>query len=208
MKTTAMRNHLLTATVILVTTTVCHAEEGQFYLGADLGVATVSDVKLRNISNNAKYRADIETGPRLSLNGGYEFYQWFAAGAELSVIQSGGSSDYWQAPLIGNFEFRLPNKSRFTPFVGGGPGAAYRNFSRGDGGQDRGHLAEITFAWQVNAGLRYAISDRCSVGLIYRYLDLPSSGESKFEWNSDMGEPTRVEGTRTQSISLGFGWKF
>jgi hypothetical protein len=208
MKTTAMQNHLLPAAVIFVAATLCHAEEGHFYFNADLGVATVSDVELRNVFNE-KFTAEIDVGPRLSLSGGYEFCGWFAAGAELSIIQASGSSDYWQAPLIANFEFRLPNKSRFTPFIGGGPGVAYRNFSRSDVGQDiEGHLAEVSFVWQVNAGLRYALSDRCSIGIIYRYLDLNSTGENNFEWGSDQGISTQVEGTQTQSISVSFGLKF
>jgi len=190
-----------------------YAEERRFYFGADLGVAAVNDVQLDEIDGTGQYTAKLDAGPRLSLSSGYNFYEWFSARVELSVIQnkiqSSGDSYYWQVPFLANFEFRLPNKSRFVPLIGGGPGAVYRNFYRNDVGQfARGHLSEVTFAWQVYGGLRYRISDRCSVGVLYRYPDLPSSGESEFEWNSDLGQTTRVTGTRTQSVSVSFGMKF
>lgn len=208
MKMISKRSHLFPSVmggITFLSIVAANAEERGFYFGADLGIATVSDLQLKNLSFGYRYTAKTDAGPRLSLAGGYDFYEWFGAGMELSVIGS-GSSDYWQVPLLANFEFRLPNKSRFIPLIGGGPGAAYRNFS-GDNNVD-GHLQDVTFAWQVYGGLRYKVSERSSVGLLYKYLDLPSSGEDNFTWGGDAGYPTRVKGTHTQSVSISFEMRF
>jgi len=190
-----------------------------FYFDVDLGVAVVNDIKLvsQGIARS-ELTAELSAGPRLSLGGGYNFYEWFGAGLELSVIQNeiqdahgAGDYYYWQVPLMANFEFRLPNKTRFTPMIGGGPGVAYRNFYRNvaeENEDGRGHMVDYSFVWQVYGGLRYRISDRCSLGVMYKYLALPSTGESNFEWGGDNGINTRVSGTRTQSVSASFRLDF
>ncbi len=88
--------------------------------------------------------------------------------------------------LLFNVYYDFRNSSDFTPYVGAGIGMA---FARGFASADRytaagayvahasGEGYSTNFAWQVGAGVAYAITDTVSADLGYRYLGLGHSGD-------------------------------
>lgn len=69
--------------------------------------------------------------------------------------------------LMANVWYDLPLGSSITPYVGGGIGYAENEVEHGlvMNGTEGG------FAWQLGAGANFALSDKMSIGVGYRYMD-------------------------------------
>ncbi len=83
--------------------------------------------------------------------------------------------------LLFNVYYDFRNSSNFTPYVGAGVGMAFvRGFASADiynaAGVHEAHASaeaySTEFAWQIGAGVAYAITDNVSADLGYRYLGL------------------------------------
>ncbi len=83
--------------------------------------------------------------------------------------------------LLFNVYYDFRNSTKFTPYVGAGIGLAFsQSYATTDAFLSNGtpvvHYSgsgySTNFAWQVGAGVSYAISDNVSADLGYRYLGL------------------------------------
>ena len=160
-------------------------EERGFYVGADIGGTIAESTSLKEFPD-APPGGEVEfhPGARLSLNGGYRFNNWFSLGAETGYMFNtvkGADIALSQTPFLANVEFRLPNRSRFEPFAGGGPGFSVSvitldNDTLNGGSDVDGSAADAVFAWQAYGGVRYKINDQMSVGVLYKYFAADESG--------------------------------
>jgi len=110
------------------------------------------------------------------------------------------------------FEYR-----RFTPYIGGGIGAAYIDRSRlistgnpppqaptdtfaGDDG--------FRFAWAINAGTSYAVNDNLSLDLSYRYLNISDGRIADITFGgTDFGD-VNDDGLDGHEFRFGFRYTF
>lgn len=156
-------------------------DDGQgFYLGAEAGGAVAESTSLREFPDAPPGgRVKFHTGARLGLNAGYRFTDWLSLGAETGFIVNeirGADAALVQAPILGVVEFRLPNKSRVEPFIGGGPGVSFSvlgidNDTLAEGGTEvDGADSDAVFAWQAYGGLRVRLNDHLSLGAAYKYF--------------------------------------
>ena len=197
-----------------LTSTDASAEERQGpYFTGDLGVAITDDTDLKEFPGASRgHDVEFDTGMRMSLGGGWSFSEWFRAGGEFGFIAhslKGTDAIYYQWPLMGVVEFRLPNRSPLVPFIGGGPGfstsyIAIDDDYIGDGDFVDGSGSDAVFVWQAYAGLRYKIDDNISVGVVYKYFEAEGSS---FEVDNS-SQDIRFGRTRTHSISASFSMGF
>ena len=131
---------------------------------------------------------------------GYQFNEWFRADATVGFVAPRGydargvcltcgngtissyDANITTVPILANAYVGLPNSTIFTPYVGGGIGAAY--VSVGDFTEtlanntvvNRPDHSQWNFAWQLSAGVSADILPNASVDLGYRYLN---AGEAR-----------------------------
>lgn len=76
-----------------------------------------------------------------------------------------------------------------------------------------GHAADRTrynFAWSLTAGLAYAVSDRLSLEMAYRYMDLgKNAASSVIDCTCDsQGQPLKITRLSSHDLKLGMRWNF
>lgn len=115
----------------------------------------------------------------------------------------------------------LGTYGRFTPYVGAGIGVAYHTmdspyFTQADGVTQHPHFPEriagnsdLSFAWALMAGVGYSLSERTTIDLGYRYIDL---GEIESQGVTQSGggayPEVRVEDIRAHEVKLGLRYSF
>jgi opacity protein-like surface antigen len=78
-----------------------------------------------------------------------------------------GSGSIRTFAIMANVWYDIPMSEGITPYIGGGIGYAENEVEHGlvMNGTEGG------FAWQLGAGANFAISDKMSIGVGYRYMD-------------------------------------
>jgi opacity protein-like surface antigen len=198
-------------------------QEHGFYLKGDLGAAWTHDPDLKEffgpVTPGSKVKLD--TGARFGAVGGYHVTDWFAAEFETGVtansIDSITSATRVNAvlsrvPMLLNARFEWPTKCPVTPYLGGGVGGATTIIDADPivigGTRLKGSDADVVFAYQAFAGLRYKINEHMGVGVEYHYL---ASGGP--EWKADVTSGTasdrfRLSGIESHSVSVAFTYRF
>lgn len=69
--------------------------------------------------------------------------------------------------LMSNFAYEIRNDSPFTPFVGGGVGAAWVSSPLGAGAASE---TDLTYAWQARAGVALAVGETMRLAAEYVYV--------------------------------------
>ena len=100
-----------------------------------------------------------------------------------------------------NIYYDIDTGTKFTPYVGGGIGVAHlKNKSKVAGSTPAGALdissseSETNFAWNIGAGVSYALTDNLSLDAGYRYTDYGNVKESVSQQISGLGAPLNVDG--------------
>ena len=104
--------------------------------------------------------------------------------------------------MLANGYWDFYNDSAFTPFLTAGLGMAQAEVN--DFERIGSRVVEYTeddtvFAWNVGAGVSYAVSDMFDIELKYRYLMV---ADLEFE------EGREVDGPNSHNISLGMRYNF
>ncbi len=125
---------------------------------------------------------------------GYDFYQQsdtpiraeieYAFRGNLYNSEAGpgytADTHYNMQTLLVNFYYDFYNESAFTPYVGAGIGAGFitgeYNYNIG-GNKLKGELDDTVLAWNVGAGVGYAINEQITADLGYRYLSTTNSNK-------------------------------
>ena len=100
-----------------------------------------------------------------------------------------------------NVYYDIDTGTKFTPYVGGGIGMAYlKNKTKVTGSTTAGALnlgsseSENNFAWNIGAGVSYALNDKVSIDAGYRYSDYGNVKESVSQKVPGLGAPLNVDG--------------
>lgn len=222
-----------TALALLSTATVCGEdaasgpkEKGHFYAGIDIGGNWTPNLALKEFFGPVASGSEVEldAGLRAGLRGGYQLTTWFAPEIEVGFLQNeidrvtGGSrlkdAYFSNIPFFVNGRFQYPNSSRFVPFIGAGVGfsetiLSARHMDLGGVKMDKNSSgADVVFAYQVFAGVRYEITKRISASLEYRFV---GAGASDFEIEDSTGGVNDRVGfgrSETHAISAEFQYRF
>ena len=188
------------------------AEAGPYAL-VDLGPALTQDADLKEFPGaGSGGKVKFDPGVRMSAGGGYRFAEWFRAGGEMGFIYNdidGVDGYVSHTPLLGNVEFRLPNRTPIVPFVGGGPGLSFTSIyiyeDNFDGGTFvDGWSSDTVFAWQLYGGFRWKLNDTMSLGAVYKYFEADSS-----TWDVDgTSQDIRFGKIRSHAVNVSFSADF
>ena len=191
-----MRKWMVVMAMVLMTALVGNgsqawAAEG-FYAGIQGGVVMLEDAE----ADPAK--SEMKTGYVLSGLAGYDFGAFRLEGEiayrendidKVTILNSdtdsSGDVSAWAFMVNGYFDFE--NSTAFTPYIGAGIGYARVEV---EGKADYGFLARVTWddddsglAYQLMAGVAWALSDTLALDLSYRYLgcdDIEIAGTSSY----------------------------
>ena len=199
-----------------------HAQAERVYFRFDVGPAWSQETDLDEFATEIVDGAELrfDTGLRLSVAGGYQVTDWFSAeletgfiynSADLRGINSDGEIDISRAPILANVVFQCPKSAPFIPFFGAGLGGAASVLYADDvtigATTADGSFGDFVFACQAFAGLRYAINEQMSLGLIYKYFYSDAS-----DWEPDLSIGTSgdiaVDSIQTHSVGFTFNFDF
>ena len=125
-------------------------------------------------------RLELEVAMREKVNYSEKFANAFSDWAKMDY-------EIDVATLFANIYFDFHNKTDFTPYIGGGMGAARLKASTKFSTNGSSYLASMyrdmgfdksettwNFAWNVGAGVAYTMTESISLDLGYRYADFGS----------------------------------
>jgi opacity protein-like surface antigen len=101
--------------------------------------------------------------------------------------------------LMGNLWYDFSNGSAFTPYVGGGLGAAWSNLQVNAGPVSS---TSTNLAFQIGVGAKYAISDNIDLDIGYRFKDVQN-----VNWTEPSGTLAGV-GLVSHNIQAGITFNF
>lgn len=197
----------------------------RLYIKVDGGVAWMPNADVKEIFGPVPSgtEAEFDPGPRFGFDIGYNVTDWFAAEFEtgfmansLKRITGAWDTDatFINVPLLVNAKFQLPNNTPLTPYAGVGVGGASSVLDIDELNYGNTHVwgsaADITFAWQGFAGLRYALNDKMGLGLEYHYIwSQGPSFESEDGWYWDShSDRIKFGDLQTHAISVRFDMTF
>ncbi len=123
-------------------------------------------------------------------------------------------TDITSYTLMLNFYKDLGTYRGFTPYVGAGVGAAYNiadefyftenpnllNRIRGD--------RDLSFAWALMAGVGYQVSDRTTLDVGYRYLDLGEAGSENVDNLNFYNPRFNIDDITAHEVKVGLRYSF
>jgi opacity protein-like surface antigen len=188
---------------------------GKLYVGFDVGAAFQQDILLYDTIGDSE-QVTFGTGVRLDCEMGYNFTTNWATELEIGLIDNPVKKsailgtdfmnvDLIELPIMVNVIYTRPLGRHFSAYLGGGVGGAFSDYSNEFGGTTEG---DSTFAYQGLAGFKYTISERCDLGLTYKFLGTTQHDVGAgFDSN---GNPTefKSDGTMTHAVLLVLNCKF
>jgi opacity protein-like surface antigen len=187
------------------------------YFRGDVGPAITEDIDASFFPGVGSVTLDLDPGMRFSVAGGATFGDYFGLELETGwmfneIDSISGFNDVdgylTQVPFLVNAMFQFKNNTGLTPFIGAGAGGSATGINLDDADAGTfdvdGSAADVVFAWQVFAGLKYELNENLSVGLMYKYF-----WSDDGEWDvEDTAQDIQFEGTRTHSISAVVSYRF
>ena len=201
----------------------CGPADG-LYFKADLGGNVTKDIKLLEFFGPVApgSRVRLDPGVRVGLTAGYDLCDWFgfegefgAYGNRISAVTDSQRRDscfFENAPFLANAKFHLPYYYRVSPYLGAGVGGSVSVL-------DVDHLeinditlhgssADVVFAWQAFAGLRFMINKHMGVAVEYRYFQADAPRWTADETFGTTTDQVRFGHAYTHSASVAFDWRF
>lgn len=172
-------------TMLLSISTIAYSAEGP-YVSGNLGLAILSDSDVTD-STVPGITLDIEsdTGLALGVAAGYDFGNNIRIEGEIAYQKN----DVDKASLLGvdvdltgdtsslafllNGYYDFANESAFTPFISAGLGVAeveINDFNVPGSGLPSSNDDDTVFAYQVGAGVGYAVNEKVTIDVKYRYF--------------------------------------
>ncbi len=158
------------------------AGAGNIYLNGNLGAVWLSDSDLSQ-SDGTSGKAEYDVGFGITGAAGYDFGKFRVEGEvgyrkndydKVGVdgqtkVNTGGEVTGWDFMVNGYFD--VENESDFTPYFGGGVGAAILDSSSlNAGGITMSSGDDTVFAYQAIAGVAYTFAEVWMVQLEYRFF--------------------------------------
>lgn len=179
------KNLLITFVCVLAfffSTTVYSAEG--LYVSGNLAFAMASDSDLTDSTvPGVTVNTEFDTGLALGAALGYDFNRFRVEG-EISYqktdidkvtmgISADASGDISSLAFLINGYFDFVNDSAFTPYISAGLGYAQidlNDFNVAGSGEPDYSQDDTVFAYQIGAGIGYAVSEKLTIDLKYRYF--------------------------------------
>lgn len=165
-----------------------------------------ADLEALGATKNS-YRISDET-PGLALAFGTKFYDFRAelalqgnTGFDKSVIDGAVKAKVQNYAGFLNLYYDIPTGTALTPYIGGGVGLAHNKATLKDSFV-KYHNSNSYFAWQLAAGLNYALTDNLVADLGYRYTDY-----GKVNVVNENGVKYRVNDIRMHNVTLGLRYE-
>ena len=178
----------------------------QGFLTFEGGVALTQNTMIHDSEGSTRFSFD--TGLRFDLKGGAIFSSGWGFDLDLGVIYAPlkgnplgtdvGNLELYEIPMMVNILYTFPHSGRLRAYIGGGIGGAYGIFT-GNGTSLFGFTSDLTFGYQGITGINYALSDRCDVGVSYKFLGTTEH---------DLGSGVSMDGTLTHSFMAALTIKF
>lgn len=212
------------------------ARNGGTFINKSVGnTASVGVGAGYRINENARIDATWELRSTATLKGTDNVRILNGRGQEVADLYTHYDGSVSSQVAMVNAYYDIGNWNGLTPFVGVGIGVA-RNTVSGlttlssstinsysatapyalTGSlkdQTSGHAADRTrynFAWSLTAGLAYAVNDRLSLEMAYRYMDLgKNAASSVIDCTCDsQGQPLKITRLSSHDLKLGMRWNF
>ena len=198
--------------------------KSRFYVGADAGGVITSDPKVKQFLGpvSAGAKVSLDPGVHVGFVGGYRLTDFFSVEGETGIYGSNiknitdatmdGDATLANVPFLLNARISIPHgKCPISPYIGGGAGGSatvlsFEHHIDINGNRLHGSDADVVFAYQAFAGLRYAITERMGVGVEYHYF--VTTGPT---WEADgVGSPNKItfSGTQNHAITASFDFRF
>jgi OOP family OmpA-OmpF porin len=174
---------LLACLIVYSFSTTAYSAEGP-YVSVNIGAAMASDSDLTE-SGEPIASLESSTGFAGGIALGYGFSDNIRIEGELAYQKndidkytepgdsSNASGDTSSLALLLNGYYDFANSSAFTPFISVGIGAAkveVNDFNVEGSGEPSDSEDDTVFAYQVGLGVGYAVSEKTSIDLKYRYF--------------------------------------
>jgi opacity protein-like surface antigen len=223
MKTTIRLITMVSAALFMSATGARAADDwsDNLYLSADFGGVFQQEASLiqngssANVTFNPGIRADIDLGYKLNDSWAVELetgFMWNSMDKINGVSFSSYSQsvDIYSVPLLANVIYKVPTETSWTPYFGVGVGGVVgifdlNNTTRGARYSD----TDLTFAYQAEAGLDYALSKNASIGIAYKFL-----GTLNQHWllspklPGDTYNHLMLDGVYIHAVVVKFTWNF
>jgi opacity protein-like surface antigen len=210
--------------IVTLTSLSAWGQNSGFYIKGDLGGNITEDIELKEFFGPVTPGSQIKLDPgiRAGVSGGYQVTDWFAAEAELGVLENTINSitdatrihdaSFVNVPLLFNAKFRYPNRTPLAPYIGAGVGFSESIFDVDNvtiGSTSlSGSGSATVFAYQAFAGLRYRLNERMGLSVEYRYF-VAESPTWHAEFISGTGSDAMSFGrSQTHAFSLAFDFRF
>ena len=157
-----------------------------FYAGGQAGISIAEDVRIdRFIVPTPGAKFELNPGGRLSVFGGYNLNDFVGGQIEtgfiyndIDQVKGSGNIDgaLMHVPLLADLVLRYDRSdSPWVPYAGIGAGGDISeiwldNVRAPNGTFVDGTGADIVFAWQAFAGLRYKFAENMSLGAGYKFF--------------------------------------
>ncbi|MGQ9369541.1 outer membrane protein [Azospirillum sp. ST 5-10] len=129
----------------------------------------------------------------------------------LGGLSVSADADVTSWSIMANLYYDVPTGTAFTPYVGGGLGVAFNTVDDIDYAIGAGRIREegdtkTNFAWSLQAGVAYAMTENATIDLGYRYVDL---GEFETGGSSTVGTVESADGdVRAHEVKIGLRYRF
>jgi opacity protein-like surface antigen len=165
------------------------------YLKLDGGANFLQQITVNNFGS--EFKEDMDVGFRFDIMAGYNLNRYAGVEFETGFMynEPKNVSDVWlgAVPVLGNLVLRYPNSTPFVPFVGIGAGGAFTLLDNGDSLEN-----DFVFAYQLQGGLNYMLSEDMSLGFTYKYFATADQDYDGIE----------IEDVHNHFVGLNFSWNF
>ncbi len=200
-----MKKHLLITSVCVLVfffSAPVYSAEG-FYMSGNIGFAMASDSDLTDSTvPGVTVNTEFDTGLALGAALGYDFNRFRVEGEiayqknDIDKIDSPGvildaTGDAVALSFLINGYYDFINSSAFTPYISAGMGFAqveFNNLDISSLGFSGSNDEDTVFAYQIGIGVGYAVTEKVTIDVKYRYFDTEDSEydttESEFASNN------------------------
>jgi opacity protein-like surface antigen len=197
--------------------------KAKLYLNADFGGAFRENAQLRQSQGIVpQYSTTFNPGIRADIDLGYNLNDSWAVELETgfiwnSVDEIGGtplgsysqSIDLYSIPVLANIIYKVPTKTSWTPYFGVGAGGVVGIFDFKTSGTDFSDT-DFAFAWQAEAGLKYALTKNASFGIAYKFL---GTLNQRYYLGGGypggtMNDHVKLDGVYINAVEASFTWTF
>jgi OmpA-OmpF porin, OOP family len=208
---------LAIAAMIAAITGGAQATEGWYgRLDAGRSIDGTVDGSVSDGVLNAPFTTDLEEEWMGAAGLGYAMRNGFRLEGELSYRQNdwgpavldqfetSGSGDATSLAVMGNLLYDFNRDGRLQPYLGVGVGAARINLALNGAGESE----DTTLAYQGMAGIAYAVTDRLTFDVGYRYFMAPDVDASEAFSSIGIANADAKVDYEHQAVTLGMRWQF